>query len=662
MGFADLISALLLPLPPWLGFWIFRRKGRVGLSYGYFIGGILAALALPWPSITGHPVPTALLGAALFGFTLFLQAQREGVQGLRRLGVGVGGASLFEILLLVQLQLPWRTIPRFWAGAVLEALLWLLLADLAHRWTRGRFLELRMPLVGAGALGFGALAQALLPPDTPRLSWPAALVGGLLLGLVALQQLRWLRSQGAWVEGRGQGIRVALALLDQNPSPEAPGLAFGLEPRQAQWLVNEKGQVLESNGPFSRLVGLPRHRLRGYAMNALFQGGETPVWETLRTQLLQQGRGAAQATQVSEDGAFREVLLEATAFDRGMALVWIADPTPGTLALRTEDSSRQPLTGEHAQRQALNALATLLPSAEQVLAETPPGPAREAAMRILEAARRLSPEAPAAPATVPLDAAEAMRVLDPHLRRMLPEGTPLAIQAAALPLSVRPEALKRMVTLLLLHAAELRKGGLQVSIEAVDLGGRAWGLLQVRANGPEGRMPPDLLGLGWLRTAVAEARGLLELEQDFRGGLHPKIYLPGAAGALALPERPLSDRRIWVVDRDPLLRDTLASLIHQWGGEPATFEDLADLLRESRGTTLPDALVLERTTQLDRFQRALRRFQREPIPTLVMGEGQALSLSPSSLGLKRLGFVEKPLPGQEFVHALLALLRPQPGD
>ena len=70
MSLADLTAALLLPLPPWLGFWLFRRKGRVGLSYGYFLGGILAILALPWPRLTGHQVPTALLGSALFGFTL----------------------------------------------------------------------------------------------------------------------------------------------------------------------------------------------------------------------------------------------------------------------------------------------------------------------------------------------------------------------------------------------------------------------------------------------------------------------------------------------------------------------------------------------------------------------------------------------------------------
>ena len=658
MDLGDLTAALLLPLPPWVGFWIFRKKGRVGLSYGYFLGGILAALALPWTSLTGHPVPTALLGAALFGFTLFLQAQREGVQGLRRLGIGVGGASLFEILLLMELGLPWQSIPRFWAGAVLEALLWLLLADLAFRLLRGRLLELRMPLVGAGAMGLGALAQMVLPPDTPRLPWPAALVGGLLLGLVALQQLRWLRHQGAWVEGRGQGIRLALALLDRSRSTEAPGLAFGLEPQQAQWLVDEKGRVLESNGPFSRLVGLPRHRLRGYAMNALFQGGETPVWETLRGQLLKLGRGTAQATQVSEDGAFRDVRLEATAFDRGMALVWIADPAPGTLALRAEGQvARQPLAGEEAQRQALNALATLLPSAEQIMAWTPPGPAREAAERVLAAARRLGPEAPADPLDTPLDGPAALGILEPYLQKILPTGMPLSMQVSDLSLAVAAGALKRIATMLLLHAAEHRKGGLHLSIQTVDLGGRAWGLLQVRPEDPESRMPRDMLGLGWLRAAVSEARGMLELEQDLRGGLHPKIYLPSAAVAQAMPERPLDGRKIWVVDRDALLRDTLASLLRQWGGEPSTFEDLAALLRESRGAEQADVLVLERTPQLDRFQKALRRFQREPIPTLVVGDGQALPLNPSSLGLRRLGFVEKPLPGREFIHALLALVQ-----
>ena len=138
---ADLISALLLPLPPWLGFWIFRRKGRVGLSYGYFLGGILALLALPWAHLTGLPVPAAQLGGALLGFSIFLQAQREGVEGIRRLALGVGGATLFLALLLLRLRLPWQEVGRFWAGAALEALLWLVLSDLAYRWTGGKKLE-----------------------------------------------------------------------------------------------------------------------------------------------------------------------------------------------------------------------------------------------------------------------------------------------------------------------------------------------------------------------------------------------------------------------------------------------------------------------------------------------------------------------------------------
>ena len=79
----DLALALLLPLPPLLGFWVFRLKGRVGLSYGYFLGGTLAVLAMPWPLITGKAQPMADLGGALLGFSLYLQAHREGRQGIR---------------------------------------------------------------------------------------------------------------------------------------------------------------------------------------------------------------------------------------------------------------------------------------------------------------------------------------------------------------------------------------------------------------------------------------------------------------------------------------------------------------------------------------------------------------------------------------------------
>ncbi len=656
MTLADLTAALLLPLPPWLGFWIFRRKGRVGLSYGYFLGGILAILALPWPRLTGHQVPTALLGSALFGFTLFLQAQREGTQGLRRLGVGVGGASLFAILLLAQQDLPWRTIPRFWAGAILEGLLWLLLADLAHRLTRGRFLELRMPLVGAGAMGLGALGQMMLPPEVPRLSWAAALLSGLLLGLVALEQLRWLRAQGTWIEGRAQGLRMALGLLDQALTPEAPGLAFGLDPRQAQWLVDEKGRVLESNGPFSRLVGLPRHRLRGYAMDALFQGGEKPVWASLHEPLLRQGAASAQATQVSEDGAFREVRLESVAFDRGMALVWISDPVEGSLTLRANGHGF--LDGSHGVNPLarLNALSTLALSAEQSVDLAPTGPARETAMRILAAAHRLGPDfdmaAGPSPAA-PFDSA----ALVAHLERLLPSQARLEPALCPVPLQASRDLLTRMAALLLLHAAEGGSGTIRLQLDPVDLGGRTWGRLQASLQNPPAPLPSHMTGLGWLHAAVLEARGMLELDQSTEGGLSPRIYLPAAPGE-PLPPRPLAGRRIWVVEQDLLLRDTLVARMRQWAGDVEGYEDLAALLRGSRGSQAPDALVLERTPQLDRFQKALRAFQREPIPTLVMGSGHTLPVNPFQLGLRRLGFIEKPFPGPEFAQALLALLQP----
>jgi hypothetical protein len=39
-----------------------------------------------------------------------------------------------------------------------------------------------------------------------------------------------------------------------------------------------------------------------------------------------------------------------------------------------------------------------------------------------------------------------------------------------------------------------------------------------------------------------------------------------------------------------------------------------------------------------------------------MGTGQALPVSPASLGLSRVGFIEKPFPTQEFLQSALAIL------
>ena len=52
----------------------------------------------------------------------------------------------------------------------------------------------------------------------------------------------------------------------------------------------------------------------------------------------------------------------------------------------------------------------------------------------------------------------------------------------------------------------------------------------------------------------------------------------------------------------------------------------------------------------------MRAFQQEPVPTLVMGMGQPLPVNPNSLGLSRLGFLEKPFRPEAFLESIMALL------
>src|SRR5690348_12349340 len=135
-----------------------------------------------------------------------------------------------------------------------------------------------MPVVGAGAMSLVTLGLRYIPTAQPHAHILAAVVGGMLLGFVALEQLLWLRQKGTWVEGRGEGLRAALTLLDQGQQPVAsPSLSLVLEAKQPLFLINEKGRFLEVNGPFSLLVGMPRHTLRGYAVESLLQGSSRPV-------------------------------------------------------------------------------------------------------------------------------------------------------------------------------------------------------------------------------------------------------------------------------------------------------------------------------------------------------------------------------------------------
>ncbi len=664
MQTSDLLLALLLPLPPWIGFLVYRAQGRVGLSYGYFLGGILGLFTVPWPQATGTPVPVSELGGALLGFSVFLQAHREGRMGLRRLLLGVGGTSAFALLLGLRLGAPMRPLWVFWSSALIMGSLWLLLSDIGYRATHGKALHLRMPLVGGLAMMAGTLITHLLPVKVSPLPWIAALFAGLLLGLVALQQLLYLRAHGIWVEGRGEGFRVALSALEREQPPEAPGLGVGLDTHQPVLLVNHRGMLLECNTAFARLVGLMRHQLRGYDLQAFFQGRDVAVWKDLEEQLLRLGHGNTVAALVRKDGSFDSVQLEATAFDRNLALVWVASPAHGSLALREDGSGGaildDPEVGHSGRRVAVNALGTIVPAAEQILAEAQLPRVREAAERILMAAQRLAPDTVGAHglSALPKTIAEAV----PRLGRMLPRDIRMGVRSEALSLRAEPELLRRVLTHLVLHGRQsLEQGTVVLQATGRQLGGRPWGLLSIDLEGRLTERPTDLMGLGWLLQSVRACHGILDLHRDERGQVWPQVWLPGAEASEPGPEAPLEGLRMWILDQDPLLLGSLAAIARRAGAIPETFPDLQALLEASRRLPMPDLLVMERTSKLERFRRILNNLRLTPVPMLLLGTGSTLmQADPIAFAHSRVAFLEKPFTGSDFVQCLLALLNREP--
>jgi DNA-binding response OmpR family regulator len=149
---------------------------------------------------------------------------------------------------------------------------------------------------------------------------------------------------------------------------------------------------------------------------------------------------------------------------------------------------------------------------------------------------------------------------------------------------------------------------------------------------------------------------MLELAELPEGGQHLRIYLPVAGGGFSRELAPLAGRQVWIVDSDSLLREALGGLVQGNGGRVELFPDLRAFLRAGRNRPLPDVAVLERTPRLDRFHRALRRMRVEAVPTLVLGNGDLIPASSLGTGLPRVGFLEKPFFGEEFVQGLLALL------
>ncbi|BDU72825.1 PAS domain-containing protein [Mesoterricola silvestris] len=606
----DLLLALLLAVPPWVGFLTYRWKGRVGISYGYFLGGILAILAIPWPALGTRGLPSAHLGGALLGFTLFLQANRDGRNGVRRLAVGVGGSTLFAWVLGNLLGMDMRSVLAFWGTAILEGSLWLLLSDLGYRLTKGRWLSIRMPAAGGAAFLTATAIYHLFTLGVPPLSWAASLLAGILLGLVALHQLVWLRDQGIWVEGRGDGFRTALSALEGDRPPEGPTLAYAIEARQPMFLVNEKGMLLETNTAFSRLVGLPRHQMKGFLVQDLFQGTEIPTWDSLRADLLQDSRAQATATLVRRNSSFQTVRLEAVAFDRNIALVWIADTGPGSLALRGEG---------------------VVPRYSPAL------PARNGAPHRL----------PAVP---------ALEAMLPRIQRMLPEGITAALRLEPVTLLLEEEPLRRAATQMLLHGRQgLREGTLTLTLSATALAGRPWAQLGLERSGPAAGGEGDFLGLGWLHKTVQECSGILELDQDDRGFLTPRALLPCLPAEAEAAPGLLSGRNLWILHRDPAIRADLAAAVSEAGGAPVALGQLRDLLKASRRGTLPDVLVLERTPALERWQGRLCALAGRNIPALLLDDGRPLPQGERAP--RRLVLLERPFPGPDFIACILALLQ-----
>jgi hypothetical protein len=662
----DLLFALLLPVPPLLGFLIYRYRGRVGIAYGYFLGGVLAVLALPWPQM-GKDLPSPHLGGALLGFTLFIAAHRDGGKGLRRLIYGVGGATFFVWLTGTRMGLDMHSVFAFWAMALLDGGLWLLFSDLGYRLTQGRWLALRMPIAGGLAFLLATDIFRNLPLRASPLSWGASLLGGILLGLVALQQLLWMRRQGIWVEGRGDGFRVAMSAIEGDKPPEGPTLAYVIEARQPMFLVNEKGMLLETNTAFSRVVGFPRNQIRGYHLQDLFQGRDAPVWDDLKEKLLRDFKGTVLATLVHKDASFQNIRLEAVAFDRNMALVWITDPAVGTLSLRTElDAAMEtPVLGaREAGRMAQNAMGTILPAVELILQETWNGKTRDAAERIMLAAQRLMSDGgqqQGGKELPHLQAVPALEALMPRLRKMLPAGCTVGHRTPDLTLFIEADALQRIATQLVLHGRQgLAQGTITLAMTPVTLGNRYWAQLTLELTGRPAAWEGDFLGLTWLQDTVRASLGILEMAHDGRGFLWPRIFLPCQSHESDTASRILQGRSVWIIDQDPLVRDALSALVRGGGGQAQAHTGLRPFLESARRHALPDILVLERSGGLERFQGRLRRLGGNGVPgILLLGDGRPWSQGDGSNrdgGPSRIILLEKPFPGQNFLQCLLALL------
>ena len=210
---------------------------------------------------------------------------------------------------------------------------------------------------------------------------------------------------------------------------------------------------------------------------------------------------------------------------------------------------------------------------EQILEESWNARTREAAERILVAAQRLVPDGastgaanrPPPPAGGPghggPDAAPA-GMLRAGQQRAPPHPRPDPVHGGRRPCSGSPPSWSST-------AARAWPGAPSPwRCTPVTLGNRAWALLTLELAGRPGRLGGGLPGARLAPGHGARIPGHPGDEPRRRAGfLWPRIFLPCQSREADPASRCLEGRSVWVIDRDPVVRDALCGLVRGAGGE-----------------------------------------------------------------------------------------------
>jgi hypothetical protein len=254
-----------------------------------------------------------------------------------------------------------------------------------------------------------------------------------------------------------------------------------------------------------------------------------------------------------------------------------------------------------------------------------------------------------------LAAVPALEAMLPRLRRMLPAGFQLELQTEQMTLLLEEAPLFKVMTQLALHGRQgLESGRITLAVAPADLAGRAWARAWLELSGPKAAWEGNFLGLSWLHKIVQECSGILEVNQDERGYLVPRVLLPRLSDAQQAGPGFLDGRRAWIVHHDAAVSRKLADAVTEAGGSAVCFADLRNLLEAAQRAAAPDVLVLERTRILERYQTRLCHLGGLEIPALLLDDGRPLPQGERAP--RRLVLLEKPFPGPDFIPGMLALL------